>query len=185
VVCGLCEDLLVEYRRASEQDIEPIAAIHADSWRRNYRGAYSDAFLDGAVFDDRRAVWTERLTQPNPRHDTVVAERHGSIVAFVHTILDHDPVWGALLDNLHVTQGAQRGGVGARLMARSAAAVLARGNHKSLYLLVLEGNLSAQKFYAARGGECVGREVSEPAGGGSIVGLRYVWPEPAVLIQEP
>jgi GNAT superfamily N-acetyltransferase len=172
----------VEYRAAGERDIESIAAVHADSWRRNYRGAYSDAFLDGGVFDDRRAVWTERLTRPDPRHDTVVAEWDGRIVGFVHTVLDHDPVWGALLDNLHVVRAAQRRGVGTRLMARSAAAVLARGTRKRLYLMVLQGNAAAQAFYAARGGECAGSVVSEPAGGGSIVGLRYVWTDPSVLL---
>ena len=180
-----CTYVLVKYRPASEHDIEPIAAIHADSWRRNYRGAYSDAFLDGDVVHDRRAVWTERLKQPNPLHDTVVAERQGKIVGFVHTILDHDPVWGALLDNLHVAQQVKRRGVGTQLMARSAAAVMARGTRKSLYLMVLEGNASAQAFYRARGGECVGSEVSQPAGGGSIVGLRYVWTDPSVLLQAP
>ena len=180
-----CNHVLVGYRRASEQDIEPIAAIHADSWRRNYRGAYTDAFLDGDVFDDRRAVWTERLKQPNPLHDTVVAEWQGKIVGFVHTILDHDPVWGALLDNLHVAQEVKRSGVGTQLMARSASAVMTRGTHKSLYLMVLEGNASARTFYKARGGEYVGSEVSEPAGGGSIVGLRYAWTDPSVLLQAP
>lgn len=178
-----CNHDPVRYRRAREQDIGPIAAIHADSWRANYRGAYSDAFLDGDVFDDRRAVWTGRLTQPDPVHDTVVAEWHGRIVGFVHTILDHDPVWGALLDNLHVAQEVKRSGVGTQLMARSAAAVIARGTHQSLYLMVLEGNAAARAFYEARGGACVGGELSEPAGGGSIVGLRYVWTDPSVLLQ--
>jgi hypothetical protein len=28
--------------------------LHADSWRRHYRGAYADAFLDGDVLADRR-----------------------------------------------------------------------------------------------------------------------------------
>lgn len=173
----------MEYRRASERDIEPIAAIHADSWRRNYRGAFADTFLDGDVLDDRRAVWTERLTRPTPHQDTVVAERQGEIVGFVHTILDHDPVWGAFLDNLHVVHDVQRGGVGTGLMARSAEAVLAQGTRTGLYLLVLEANTSAQKFYAARGGECVGSEVTEPPGGGTVVGLRYAWPDPAVLLR--
>jgi ribosomal protein S18 acetylase RimI-like enzyme len=180
-----CNHVLVGYRHACEQDIEPIAAIHADSWRRNYRGAYSDAYLDGDVVADRRAVWTGRLKQQNPIHDTVVAEWRGKIVGFVHTILDHDPVWGALLDNLHVAHEVKRSGVGTQLMARAASAVLARGTHKSLYLMVLEGNASARAFYLAREGECVGREVSAPAGGGSIVGLRYVWTDPSVLLQAP
>jgi ribosomal protein S18 acetylase RimI-like enzyme len=172
----------MHYRSATEQDIESIAALHAESWRRHYRGAYLDAFLDGPVFDDRRAVWTARLTQPDPCHDTVVAERQGKIVGFVHTILDHHPVWGALLDNLHIAPETSRRGIGTRLMAWSAATVIARATRKRLYLMVLEGNTSARAFYEARGGKCVDKEVSEPAGGGKIVGLRYEWADPSILV---
>ena len=172
----------MECRQASVRDIEAITALHAESWRQNYRGAYSDAFLDGDVFSDRRAVWTERLHQPGPREETVVAELRGEIVGFVHTILDHDPVWGALLDNLHVAQDVKRKGVGTQLMALSASAVMARGTNKRLYLIVLEANLPAQAFYRARGGECVGREESEAPGGGSVVGLQYAWTDPSVLL---
>jgi ribosomal protein S18 acetylase RimI-like enzyme len=172
----------VQYRQATKRDIESIAIVHAESWRRNYRGAYSDAFLDGPVFEDRRAVWTERLTQANALHETIVAEQHGSIVGFVHTVLDDHPVWGALVDNLHVVPTVKRQGVGRQLMAQSAAAVLARGTNERLYLMVLQANTSAQAFYAAVGGECVGRETSEARGGGTIVGLRYVWPLPSVLL---
>ncbi|GAA4468792.1 GNAT family N-acetyltransferase [Phytohabitans houttuyneae] len=172
----------MEYRGAGVRDIEAIAAIHAEGWRTNYRGAYSDAFLDEEVFDDRLAVWTARLTRPHPLHETVVAESGGRIVGFVHTVLDRDPVWGTLLDNLHVLPDAQRRGVGTGLMARSAATALARGSHQRLYLMVLRQNTAAQAFYTARGGECVGSEVAEPAGGGRIVGLRYAWSDPSVLL---
>ena len=182
-VRAACLRLVVEYRPATERDIEAIAALHADSWRRNYRGAYSDEFLDGEVFADRRAVWSERLTEAEPLHDTVVAEHEGEIVGFVHTVLDHDPVWGALLDNLHVSHEVTRRGVGTQLTARSASAVVARGRRKSLYLLVLDTNTPAQAFYEARGGRCVGSEVSEPPGGGSILGLRYAWRDPSVLLR--
>ena len=41
----------VAYRVANVADIDRIAALHAESGGRNYRGAYSDAFLDGDVLD--------------------------------------------------------------------------------------------------------------------------------------
>jgi hypothetical protein len=37
----------VRIRVADSSDAPAIAALHAESWRRHYRGAYSDAFLDG------------------------------------------------------------------------------------------------------------------------------------------
>jgi ribosomal protein S18 acetylase RimI-like enzyme len=173
----------LDIRPATERDVAAVAALHADSWRRHYRGAFSDAYLDGDVFADRRSVWSQRLTAPDPAHDTVVAVDGGEIVGLAHTVLDDDPEWGALLDNLHVAHHAQGTGIGTRLMARSAAAVIARGQRTGLYLWVLEGNASARAFYDARGGRLVDREVTEPpGGGGTIVGLRYVWPDPSVLL---
>jgi ribosomal protein S18 acetylase RimI-like enzyme len=172
----------MEYRHATARDVEPITQLHADSWRRNYRGAFSDAFLDGDVVTERRAVWTERLTDPEPTRCTVVAERDGVVVGFAHTVLDDDPTWGALLDNLHVAHGLQRHGVGARLMAESAQAVIERRPHSGLYLWVLRQNTAAQAFYEARGGRCVEESVTEPPGGGSAQTFRYAWPDPTTLL---
>src|SRR5213592_3783401 len=63
-----------QFRLAGPADAEAVANLHADSWRRHYRGAYSDAFLDGDVVADRLAVWTERLREPDPRRCTILAE---------------------------------------------------------------------------------------------------------------
>src|SRR4029450_4979191 len=88
------------YREATARDVEGIAALHADSWRRHYRGAYSDAFLDSDVFSDRLRVWTERLNSADRSNEcTIVAETDGDIVGLAHTILDTDPDWGALLEH--------------------------------------------------------------------------------------
>jgi predicted N-acetyltransferase YhbS len=173
----------MKYRDATARDIEPISALHADSWRRHYRGAYSDAFLDGDVVADRLSVWSARLTHLAPQQDcTIVAEQAGTVVGFAHTILDHDPTWGALLDNLHVTHDLKGNGIGTRLMAETARAVVQQTPSSGLYLWVLKGNKAAQAFYQARGGKFVGRESSHPPGGGTVVGLRVVWPDPFVLL---
>ena len=174
-----------EFRDASSFDIEAIAALHADSWRRHFRGAYSDEFLDGDVFADRLAVWTDRLVRPElPANQcTILAECDAVLVGFAHTLLDEDPRWGALLDNLHVRHDSKGCGIGTRLMAETASAVIDRTPGSGLYLWVLEQNEAAQAFYEVRGGTCAGREVSQPPGGSSVVGLRYVWPDPSVLIE--
>lgn len=88
-----CICSVVDYRPATERDAEAIAALHAESWRTNYRGAYSDRFLDGDVYEDRWAVWSELLREIDRSHDTVVAEDARVIIGFAHTVLDQDPVW--------------------------------------------------------------------------------------------
>lgn len=175
-------------RPATPGDAERIAQLHADSWRRHYRGAYSDAFLDGDVEADRRTVWSSRLQAPEPSAATIVAERAGVLVGFVHVVFDDDPAWGSLVDNIHVHAGSHRRGIGTGLLAAAAGAVTARPGEGGLYLWVLEQNAAAQAFYAARGGRCAERATVTPPGGvaarlhGTPLKLRYVWDDPTRLI---
>jgi len=177
----------LRFRLAGSDDAQAVANLHAESWRRNYRGAYSDAFLDGDVFTDRLAVWTERLREPDPRRCTILAE-DGGLVGFANTFFDDDPTSGALLDNLHVADGHKRRGIASRLLALAAEAVVARPEKTGLYLWVLEQNLAAKAFYEARGGRRVDRAPTSPPGGvtsrlnGSSAKLRYAWSDPTVLL---
>ena len=104
----------LRFRSAGAADAIGIAALHADSWRRHYRGAYSDAFLDGDVAIDRETVWTQRLQTADSGSHTVLAEDAAGVAGFAHVVFDSDPTWGALLDNLHVAQRLKRQGVGSR-----------------------------------------------------------------------
>lgn len=166
-------------RTATSADARAIACLHADSWRRNYRGAYSDAFLDGDVISDRLAVWKDRLREPDPLRVTLVVQDDGDLIGFAHTVLEDDPTWGALLDNLHVAHRRKRRGIGLRLLTATISAVHAHGT--GLYLWVLEQNVAAQHFYGAAGGTCVARVVCSPPGGvaarlnGKPYKLRYAW----------
>ncbi len=72
------------------------------------------------------------------------------------------------------------------LLTVTAQPALERGT--GLYLWVLEQNSDARAFYEARGGKCVERALVPPPGGiagrlnGAPFGLRYAWPDPAVLV---
>jgi len=184
----------VRFRRAGAGDAQAIGALHADSWRRYYRGAYSDAFLDGDVLTDRVSVWTQRLSAGEEQRATIVAEK-GGLIGFAHVVFDEDPTWGALLDNLHVADGHKRGGIGSQLMRLSAQAVAASAEQQRkqrMYLWVLEQNLTGQAFYAALGGSSVERAAVTPPGGvaGRLAGapakLRYAWPalDPLLAAQD-
>jgi GNAT superfamily N-acetyltransferase len=176
------------FRAACPGDAHAIAALHADSWQRHYRGAFSDAFLDNDVAGYLLPLWTERLAIPSPQARTILAERDGEVVGLAYTILGQDATWGAFLDNLHVAHGLKRQGIGTRLLALTARAVLDWSPSSGLYLLVLEQNSDARAFYAARGGTCVEREEVQPPGGdaarlnGKPVSLKYVWRDPSKLL---
>jgi GNAT superfamily N-acetyltransferase len=174
------------FRSAGVEDAEQVAGLHADSWRRYYRGAYADSFLDGDVVADRMAVWTARLAAP-AGSETILAEEGGDVVGFVHVAFDHDPRWGSLVDNLHVHHTRRRSGIGRDLMARAAQAVLTRAAGNEMYLWVLRQNTDAQKFYVASGASRVETAPVPPPGGdpsrlnGSPDCYRMAWPDASLL----
>lgn len=178
-------------RDATAGDADGIASLHADSWRRHYRGAFSDAFLDGDVLADRLAVWSARMARPTAGC-TVVAEEAttGAVVGFAHAVFDEDPDWGTLVDNLHVGHPAKRRGIGSVLMAETARRVLRHDPTRGLYLWVLEQNVDAQRFYRALGGSIVERRPAVAPGGvpdrlvGAPLALRCVWRDPSRLLWE-
>jgi GNAT superfamily N-acetyltransferase len=174
----------VTYRDACERDAGGIAALHADSWRRHYRGAYLDSYLDGDVLPERLQVWASRLAgSPVGVQYTVVAEGEGAIAGFAHVVFDHDSTWGALLDNLHVRSDVKRCGVGTNLMSRTALGLLRHRPSGSMHLWVLDQNQAAQSFYDARGGVRVESQLRGPfPGGGNALGHRYFWPDASLLV---
>ncbi|TCO47845.1 ribosomal protein S18 acetylase RimI-like enzyme [Kribbella antiqua] len=174
----------LSFRKAGLEDAEQVADLHAESWRRHYRGAYADSFLDGDIATERRSVWSARLDAPTGT-ETILAEYDGRLVGFVHVAFDNDPTWGSLVDNLHVYNSHRRTGVGTQLLARAARAVTQRAVGNAMYLWVLQQNTDAQQFYLASGGSCVETADVPPPGGdpsrlnGTPKCLRISWPDAA------
>ena len=173
-------------RAAGPDDAEKVALLHADSWRRHYRGAYADSFLDGDVVTERRSVWSSRLAA-RANSMTVVAEDDTGLVGFVHVVFDDHDRWGSLIDNLHVTHDRRRSGIGTALLTCAAEAIAERATGKSIYLWVLEQNTAAQQFYRALGGTCVEKAKVSPPGGvptrlnGSPNAFRFSWLDSSLL----
>lgn len=178
--------LPVEYLDATGRHAVSIATLHADSWRRHYRGAYLDSYLDGDVVADRNVVWQRRLAQPKNLQITVIARQGNEVLGFAHTILDEDPRWGSLLENLHVRSTTKRTGIGSRLLSETARRLIRTRPGGSLHLWVLQQNTAAQAFYDALGGQRVETQLRGPfPGGGHAMGHRYHWADPAQLLLDP
>ncbi|GAA1370458.1 GNAT family N-acetyltransferase [Streptomyces beijiangensis] len=178
----------LKFRAAGRDDAEGIARLHADSWRRHYRGAYSDEFLDGDVVSNRLTVWASRLATPSASATIVAEDDAGLLLGFVHVVFDEDPQWGSLVDNLHVINARRRTGLGSELLTRAAEAVVGGATGKALYLWVLEQNTSAQGFYQAFGGTCAEEPTTVGAPGGVAARLngtpkklRMTWADAATV----
>ena len=166
---------MVQLRPAIPADAPRVAHLHVLSWRSAYRGQFSDAYLDGDLLRDRTAVWTERLEHPAPNQTVTVAHDLGALLGFSCVYTGDHPVWGALLDNMHVHPARKGAGVGSALLGEVGQHCHAHTPASGLYLWVLEANEPAQRFYERHGAQRAGAEPWDPPGGGHVRRLRYVW----------
>lgn len=172
---------VIEYRPASPPDAEAVALLHARSWRRNYRGAFTDAFLDGDLDEERLRVWRKRLDHPSADQLVRLAVDGPDLVGFVCAYGAHDPQWGSFVDNLHVADGSRHNGVGSSLMQQTGTWLIPRYSGLGIYLWVLEANSGARRFYERLGAENAGVSTMETHGGAVVRSCRYTWPRPELL----
>jgi ribosomal protein S18 acetylase RimI-like enzyme len=172
---------MIEYRTATARDAEPIARLHARSWRESYRGAFRDEFLDGDLPGERLRVWRERLDRPADNQLVQLAVDGADLVGFLCAYGAHDPNWGSFVDNLHVAGAHKRNGIGCSLMRQAGAWLAPRYPDLEVYLWVLEVNASARRFYEKIGGRNAGVSTMESHGGAVVRSCRYTWPRPALL----
>jgi ribosomal protein S18 acetylase RimI-like enzyme len=169
---------VIEYRRAEACDAQAIAELHARSWREHYRGSFLDAFLDGDLPGERLRVWRERLETPADGQFVQLALAATGLAGFVCAYGDHDPRWGSLIDNLHVARACHGAGIGRELMRRAGAWLSQRYPELPVYLLVLEVNVSARRFYERLGGTHAEVSAMETHGGARVRSCRYTWSRP-------
>jgi ribosomal protein S18 acetylase RimI-like enzyme len=172
----------VEFRVAGD-DAERIAELHAQSWRRTYRGMMRDEFLDGPVVANRLDAWQKRLSENLVDRWVYLATDGSQLVGFICVFGNEDPIWGSYIDNLHVSADYHRRGIGAVLMGHAAAWLGARYPGSGVYLWVMMANESARRFYERLGATDAGTIIKCDPGGGHAPNCRYVWRDPAALRQ--
>jgi GNAT superfamily N-acetyltransferase len=169
-------------RTANPSDCGAIAALHALSWQRTYRNILSNDYLDHHVADDRKDLWDARFTKFDQRqHHVAVAVEHDAIIGFVCVLLDEEPEYGALLDNLHVAPDRHGNGAGRRLMASAAHWVAAMQPDWPIHLWVYEQNLRTVAFYRAVGGVDVEQRIIVTPAANRATVLRFEWRDAAAL----
>lgn len=173
---------MIEFRTARPQDAASIAKIHAHNWQTTYRGIYSDTFLDNDVTTERATAWRQRLESPAPNQVITVALLDGEVSGFACLFLEHDPVYGALLDNLHVAAEARGTGIGKQLMGKCAGAIVARSARHNMYLWVYVKNVNAIAVYDRLGGMNAGTEPQHHVDGSVADAYRYVWQDASILL---
>ena len=164
----------IEIRSAMAGDAEAIAGLHAASWRSAYRGAFSDAYLDGDLLGERRRHWNRQFATGVPEELGVfVAVEEGACVGFICVCLEGGAEWGPLLDNLHVRPDRKGRGIGRRLIEAGRAWVRARGGFDRWHLWVVETNAPARRVYEHLGWVSADRKVHQAPDGTPFTVVRY------------
>jgi ribosomal protein S18 acetylase RimI-like enzyme len=166
---------MIQLRQAQFDDYRAIAALHADNWKRTYRGILSDNYLDNEVDDDRIKRWYQRFLAPADNQFVVVATSEDAIIGFCCVYLDNDPTFGALIDNLHVSPDLQKSGIGKTLVQAVAKQVSAHANLKKMYLWVYESNHNARIAYEKMGGATIEITNKENTDGTVSRTCRIIW----------
>ena len=169
-------------RGAHAADAEAIAALHADSWQRTYRGMMSDEFLDGSALENRRSVWRERLSAADSDRLVIVADDGTRIAGFICAFAHGDAGYGAYIDNLHVAHGWKGRGVGRALMRAAAEWICAKEPGAGVDLWVMEANAPARAFYDRLGARNLETVEHDDPGGGHAPNCRYVWADARPLL---
>lgn len=173
---------MIELRPAEFSEYSTIALLHAASWRKAYRGIYSDKFLNDDVKRVLLEKWQNRVNSPVTNQVITLAVDDNIIVGFSCIYLDDDPKFGTLLDNLHVSVNYQKSGVGKSLMQNCAELILEKSRIHKMYLWVFEANQNARLVYERLGGKNV--ETVEKQNEDETVAkvCRYVWEDITTLI---
>jgi len=171
----------MNFRRAAACDADRIAQLHAESWRRTYRGMMRDEFLDGDVLSNRCEAWRDLMSSVGDGKLVLLAEEGANLAGFICVTGDEDVLWGSYIDNLHVGSGYMRRGVGRALMGHAARWLGDTYSRSSVYLWVMRANDRARRFYEALGASNAGERSLLDPGGGSALNCRYVWRRPEDL----
>lgn len=166
---------MIELRPAKIPDYTAIAKIHTESWQKNYRNILSDQFLDNEVEKERLEFWHRRLSSLMASQKVTVAVNKDNIIGFSCLFLNYDPLYGSLLDNLHVLNDFQNSGIGKLLMKTCTRMILEKASDRKMYLWVYESNQNARKVYEHLGGIHIDTLRKSSVDGTEANACLYVW----------
>lgn len=165
----------MKFRTATPDDAPAIAALHTLSWQLNYRGIWSDEYLDGNLLEERIIYWKKKLTHSEDIPFVLLAEEEEKLCGFVCAFANHNEKWGTLIDNIHVSQSFQNRGIGFQLLQAVALWMKEQNLEPKCYLWVLDKNGAGIRFYERHGGVGVERFMTDSPGGGQSMLRTMFW----------
>ena len=100
---------MMKIRRATQSDLQDIAAINIESWKDSYSDVMPAEFMAGKIDQDLIKHWSEIEIQ---NEDIILAAEEASLVGFVAVWCRPTP----FIDNLHVRPSHRSKKIGSALM---------------------------------------------------------------------
>ena len=172
----------MKIRLAMSADAQAIAALHTSSWRRTYKNALSDEYLQRTAPIEREAVWAQRFASRKENQQVLVAEGENGVVGFACAYGAEHVEWGSYLDNLHVDESFQRQGIGRSLLVGIARWCDQQTPGRGLYLSVNQDNRRAQRFYRGLGAHNAKSGVWNAPDGSAVPTYWFVWESIEALV---
>jgi len=162
-------------RDAALADALAICQVRVETWRTAYGGMVPAEHLAGMSAERTVPMWQEILQRPRPPYFIFVAQAPGgTTVGFAAGGPErtNDTDFRGEVAGLYVLQPYQRRGIGRRLLA-SAASALLDASIESMLIWTLAENPN-RPFCEKLGGQYV-REHTVQVGGGDVRGVAYGW----------
>lgn len=167
----------VSVRRATPDDTDAFADVHARSWPATYRGLVPDELIGGVVGGRaaRADLVRNMLVATDDPHHLFAAVEGDVVVGMAATAPARDPDATAAtgeLQAIYLAPEAIGRGIGRTLHDQALADLRERGFTEAT-LWVLRENQRARRFYEAAGWQTDGETKDEERPGGTLHEIRY------------
>ncbi len=147
-------------RFANISDADEIAKLQVQNIRRTYKGIYTEKYFEVLSEEKMTQSWKRYFQREDCR--TIVYLEDGKLLGFAAICLYYSVNNCALLDYLHVSETAERRGIGRKLV-NAVCSILVEEKVKKMEIWCVEGNNVARQFYDNLGARYIGSFVSHMA----------------------
>ncbi|UCD81902.1 MAG: GNAT family N-acetyltransferase [Desulfobacterales bacterium] len=162
-------------RRATQSDLQGIAAIHAESWKDSYSDVLPAEFLATQI-DRDLARHSSKIQIQN--EDIVLVAEEDALVGFIAVWCRPIP----FIDNFHVKPSYRSKQLGSALIKAVAKELINKG-HQTAYLWVFESNEKAIRFYERLGG-AQKEEARKTVFGYEVLSRKIEWDDLSVICEK-
>jgi ribosomal protein S18 acetylase RimI-like enzyme len=135
-------------RKANDSDIEFIANLYIENWKKTYIGLLSNEFINSLKVSDGIQKWREYLVKE--RNMIFVAYEDEKFLGFSACKEDDEIEHCLYLDSLHVSEASRGKGIGTKLLNTVGHYAYSK-SYKCMSICIVKGNSNAKDLYEKLG----------------------------------